>query len=312
MSRSTNPKRGLAPRKADVVGVEVSVTTPQETVDEVILAAIERRHLAVTALAVHGLVTAATDDDFRAIVGEIDIVAPDGQPVRWALNVLHDARLSQRVYGPDLMRSLCSEAAQRGIPIFLYGSTRETCRKLAGALPRQYPGLQIADCQPDRFREATPDEDAEDRRRIRASGAGIVFVGRGCPRQERFIAKHRDHVAAPLVAVGAAFDYLAGNLRRPPPWVQRAGLEWAWRLSLEPRRLWKRYVVTNSTFVTLLAGQVLRKWARRSAHDGKPAENDETSHSGLAQLMATTFRTPLNAQNRQTTDVASRGSVDHG
>ena len=143
--------------------------------------------------------------------------------------------------------------------IFLFGSTPETCRAVAEELPGRYPGLRIAGVHPDRFRDATPAEDADDVRRIHESGADIVLVGRGCPRQERWVAQHRGVVQAPMLAVGAAFDYIAGNLQRPPRYLQRAGLEWLFRLSHEPRRLFRRYLVHNSLFCLLLAREVLQK-----------------------------------------------------
>jgi exopolysaccharide biosynthesis WecB/TagA/CpsF family protein len=143
--------------------------------------------------------------------------------------------------------------------VYLFGSTADTCRTVAGELPRRYPGLRVAGVQPDRFRDATAEEDTEDIQRILASGADIVLVGRGCPRQERWVALHRGLLPVPMLAVGAAFDYIAGNITRPPRWMQRVGLEWLFRLYQEPRRLFRRYLVHNSLFCLMLAREMLQK-----------------------------------------------------
>jgi len=199
------------------------------------------------------------DAELGDLINSIELVTPDGQPVRWAINMLHNTALSERVYGPDLVAAVCAAAAMERMSVYLFGSTAETCRAVAEELPRRYPGLRIAGVQPDRFRDATADEDTEDVQRIRASGADIVLVGRGCPRQERWVALHRGLVPTPMLAVGAAFDYIAGNIAQPPRWMQRAGLEWFFRLSQEPRRLFRRYLIHNSLFCLLLAREVLLK-----------------------------------------------------
>jgi N-acetylglucosaminyldiphosphoundecaprenol N-acetyl-beta-D-mannosaminyltransferase len=233
---------------ASLFNIGISVVTMDIAVEAIIKAAAQRRSTAVTALAVHGLIEALHDWEMREAIAKMDIVTPDGQPVRWALNILCGTRLPDRVYGPDLMRALCRRAAHEGIAVYVFGSTQDTCDRLVAKLCEDHPGLKIAGIQPDRFREATADEDTADVQAMNRSGAGIVFVGRGCPRQEKWIAARKGRVAAVTVAVGAAFDFIAGNRSEPPRWIQRAGLQWLWRLILDPRRLWKRYFVTNSWF----------------------------------------------------------------
>jgi exopolysaccharide biosynthesis WecB/TagA/CpsF family protein len=245
--------------KVFLFGVGISVTNYCKSRQVIMGAAREGRSLAVSALATHGLTEAARDSSFRDVVNSIDLVTPDGQPVRWAMNALYGTGLTDRVYGPDLVAEVCSAAAREGMSVYLFGSSAATCSAVADELPRRYPGLRIAGLQADRFREATLEEDQQDVDRICASGADIVLVGRGCPRQERWVASHRGVVAAPMLAVGAAFDYIAGNLVRPPAWVQRAGLEWFFRLCQEPRRLARRYVVHNALFCLLIAREVIRK-----------------------------------------------------
>jgi N-acetylglucosaminyldiphosphoundecaprenol N-acetyl-beta-D-mannosaminyltransferase len=253
---------GVVPHKRRVFEVDVSVTDYDEVTAAILEAGRRRRSFGVTALATHGLMEAAGDPDFARVVNNLDIVTPDGQPVRWALNRLHGVGLSERVYGPDLMLAVCAGAADAGIGIYLLGSTRETCDALANRLHRQFPELRIADVQPDRFREATPEEDAADVERINGSGAGIVFVGRGCPRQERWVEAHLGRVTGAMVAVGAAFDYHAGNHPKPPAWMQRVGLEWLFRLAIEPRRLFRRYAVTNTRYLVRLGGEMAHRILR--------------------------------------------------
>jgi N-acetylglucosaminyldiphosphoundecaprenol N-acetyl-beta-D-mannosaminyltransferase len=245
--------------KVPLFGIGISVTDYAGACAAIMQAARARRSYAVSALATHGLTTAARDAELGELVNSIEMVTPDGQPVRWAMNMLHHTALSERVYGPDLVAAVCAAAASEGMGIYLFGSTPETCRAVAEELPRRYPGLRIAGVQPDRFRDATPDEDLADIERIAGSAAHIVLVGRGCPRQERWVALHRGLVPAPMLAVGAAFDYIAGNIPRPPRWMQRAGLEWLFRLSQEPTRLYRRYLVHNSLFCLMLARELIQK-----------------------------------------------------
>jgi exopolysaccharide biosynthesis WecB/TagA/CpsF family protein len=244
------PGRG---EKVDLFGVGVTVTDYDDATDRIMEAARDRRSYAVSALAVHGLMEAADDAEFRAEVNRIELVTPDGQPVRWAMNAIHRAGLDDRVYGPDLTWRVIEASAAGGVGIFLFGSTQETCDAFAAEITRRYPSAVISGIQADRFRDATPEEDAADVDRINASGAGVVLVGRGCPRQEKWVSHHRGRVHAAMLAVGAAFDYGAGNLTSPPGWVQRTGLQWLYRLIQEPGRLWRRYLYTNSRFLLRFA-----------------------------------------------------------
>ncbi|MBV9173882.1 MAG: WecB/TagA/CpsF family glycosyltransferase [Chloroflexi bacterium] len=213
--------------------------------------------LLLAATSVHGLTMAATDSDFRTVLNSVDLVTPDGQPVRWALNVLHGAGLQDRVYGPTLMRQVCETAATEGVSVYFYGSRPEVLERLVDRLHVTLPGLRIAGYSSPPFRALTPEEDAAEVARIKASGAQIVFVGLGCPRQERWAYDHRSLLARPLVCVGAAFDFHAGTLRQAPAWMQARGLEWFFRLLMEPRRLWRRYAKHIPIFVILVSRQYL-------------------------------------------------------
>jgi exopolysaccharide biosynthesis WecB/TagA/CpsF family protein len=246
--------------KRNVLGVQVDAVDYSAAVDKIMTAAREQRPLAVTALAVHGVMTGVQDPAHGARLNAFDLVTPDGQPVRWALNSLHRAELADRVYGPELTLRVLAECAFEGLPVYFYGSTDDTLQRLSGKLAERLPSLQIAGMEPSKFRTAAPGEAEEIAERIRSSGARVVLVGLGCPRQEIFVYAMRPLVDAPLLAVGAAFDYHAGQLRKPPPWMQRHGLEWLWRLGLEPGRLWKRYVLLNPQYLARLGAQKAKLW----------------------------------------------------
>ena len=252
------------PAKYDILGVQVSATTYDEAVEAVVHAA-KRGHGAIVSFhAVHALVTASSDARLREAVNGFELLAPDGQPVRWALHWLHGVRLADRVYGPEMMLLLCSRAAREGASVYLYGSTPAAIDALCRQLPARFPGLAIAGAESPPYRALTPEEDDAVVQRINASGAGMVFVGLGAPKQDWFAHDHRGRIAAVQICVGAAFDFHAGLLPMAPTWMQRAGLEWLFRLAKEPKRLWKRYLVTNSVFLLKLAA-ALAKLARAAA-----------------------------------------------
>jgi N-acetylglucosaminyldiphosphoundecaprenol N-acetyl-beta-D-mannosaminyltransferase len=257
----TNQGGGMIDKgKRNVLGVLVDVVDYTAATEKVLAAAREHRPLALTALAVHGVMTGVQDRSHNARLNSFDVVTPDGQPVRWALNSLHGAALADRVYGPTLTGLVVAAAAAEGLPVYLYGSTTPTLDRLTAALSAEYPGLKIAGAEPSKFRPAQPGEARDIATRISASGARIVLVGLGCPRQEQFVYAMRPLIDAPLLAVGAAFDYHAGQLRQPPPWMQKRGLEWLWRLGLEPRRLWRRYLLLNPAYLARLASQKAHVW----------------------------------------------------
>ena len=246
--------------KNSVLGVLVDATTYDEAAEAVTSAARDGRPFALTALAVHGVMTGVLDPAHNARLNSFDVVTPDGQPVRWGLNLLHGAGLTDRVYGPTLTLRVLARCAAEGLPIYLYGSTDETLGRLVPALEKMFPALKFAGAEPSKFRTARPGEATEIADRIRASGARVVLVGLGCPRQEIFAYAMRPLLDMPQLAVGAAFDYHAGLLRKPPPWMQKRGLEWLWRLGLEPRRLWRRYVILNPAYLARLFAQKTGLW----------------------------------------------------
>ncbi len=203
----------------------------------------------VSALAVHGLMTSLSDSRLGSLINKIDLIVPDGQPVRWALNSFYKLGMKDRVYGPQLTLHVLEKANQKGLGIFLYGSNQTTSDLFREFIERNFPNAPVVGQHIDRFREATEEEDLADIEWINSSGAHVVLVGRGCPRQEFWVANHKGKVNAAMMAVGAAFDFHAGTLAQAPKWMQDNGLEWLFRLVKEPKRLWKRYMVTNSRFI---------------------------------------------------------------
>jgi N-acetylglucosaminyldiphosphoundecaprenol N-acetyl-beta-D-mannosaminyltransferase len=256
----TVARTGVGQGKRSVLGVLVDVTDYQDATERILQAARERRLFAVTALAVHGVMTGVQDRAHGARLNSFDLVTPDGQPVRMALNLLYRAGLGDRVYGPTLTLKVVERAAAEGLPIYLYGSTEPTLERLVPALEGMFPGLKIAGVEASKFRVSEPGEAVEIAERIKASGARLVLVGLGCPRQEVFTYAMRPLLDMPLLAVGAAFDYHAGLLKNPPAWMQKYALEWLWRLGLEPKRLWKRYVLLNPAYLARLGAQKTGLW----------------------------------------------------
>ncbi len=246
--------------KRNLLGVLIDAVDREAAVQRVVDAAVARRGLAVSALAVHGVMTGRGDPGRQGLLNELDLVVPDGQPVRWGLNLLHRTRLRSAVRGTDLTLGVLEAAAENDLPVFFYGSRQEVVDSLAANLRGRFPRLRVAGTEPSKFRAVSPEERRAIVARIRDSGARIAFVGLGCPRQEVFVHELHSELSMPLLAVGAAFDYLAGSLRQPPRAVQRAGLEWLWRLALEPRRLWRRYLLLNPAYLSLLALQAARVW----------------------------------------------------
>ena len=253
-------------RQRNLLGIQVSSTDYAGACEAIRIAAEQRRPLAVTALAVHGVMTGVLDPAHRSRLNALDMVLPDGQPVRWGLNLLYGEGLKDRVCGPQLMLDVCAMAARTGLSIGFYGNRPAVLEELCGKLLARFPGLRIAACMPSRFGRVDQLEQAAVAAAIEDSGTDILFVGLGCPRQEVWVYENRDRLRMPILAVGAALDFHAGRIALAPGWMQRAGLEWCFRLWQEPRRLWRRYILLNPLYLAMLAAQKLR--LRRYAADG--------------------------------------------
>jgi N-acetylglucosaminyldiphosphoundecaprenol N-acetyl-beta-D-mannosaminyltransferase len=238
--------------KKNVLGVLVDAVDYEAAIHDIMEAAYQRRALAVSALAVHGLITGVLDPEQKYRLNSFDLILADGQPVRWALNWLYGSGLPERVYGPDLTIKVCGEAARLSMPVYFYGSTQEILNSLKRRLTADFPNLQICGMAPSKFRSTSECEKREVVCGIKRSGAALAFVGLGCPRQEVWTYEYAQELSIPVVSVGAAFAFHAGAMRQAPRWMQRRGLEWLFRLGCEPRRLWRRYLLLNPLYLFLL------------------------------------------------------------
>ena len=247
-----------------ILGTRVDATDYGEAAERICRWAGRGESRYVCAANVHMVMEGRDDPAFRAVVNGADLVTADGMPLAWALRLL-GVRGARRVYGPDLMLAVCARAEAEGIPVGLHGGSPEALAALEAELARRFPRLRVAHRASPPFRSLSPREKEAARGEIAGSGARILFVGLGCPRQERWMADERGHVPAVMLGVGAAFDFLSGRKRQAPPLLQKAGLEWAFRLATEPRRLWRRYLLHNPRFAVLMALQLARAARRRPA-----------------------------------------------
>jgi N-acetylglucosaminyldiphosphoundecaprenol N-acetyl-beta-D-mannosaminyltransferase len=251
--------------RVDVLGVGISCVDLPSTVDIFAdwIANAQRQYVCVTGM--HGVMESQTDTALRDIHNAAGLTTPDGMPMVWA-GRRAGAGIS-RVYGPDLMDAVLSKAVQAGWSSYFLGGSEDVLAKLVATLGARYPGLAVAGLESPPFRPLSDDEDKAIVNRINAAAPDIVWVGLGTPKQERFMASHRDRLDAPvLVGVGAAFDLVAGTLPQAPHWMQRNGLEWAFRLGAEPRRLWRRYLLNGPRF----AVEMVRRPPRLIPSGGAP------------------------------------------
>ena len=242
-------------RRQTVLTGLVNVVTLEQVLTCIGSWALERQSRYICFCNVHSIVYTTQNDEFRKAVNEADLALPDGTPVAWAIRLRHSQQ--SRIAGPDLMLACLARAAGRGELVFFLGSTANTLLRLHASLSARFPTLKIAGMYSPPFRELTEEEDAAIVSCINDSGARVLFVGFGCPKQEKWMAAHRGSVRAVMLGVGAAFDYHAGTLKRAPEWMQSLGLEWLHRLCSDPRRLWKRYLVTNVLFTLCAVRQSL-------------------------------------------------------
>ena len=243
--------------KKNILGVLINPVDPATAAQMIIDAALERHSFPVSALAVHGVMTGAMDHTQLYRLNRFALLVADGQPVRWALNFLHHAGLKQRVYGPNLMLDVLALAEKEGLPVYFYGSTHDVLERLCANVEKRFPRIQIAGAERSTFGRIPPETAGQVADRIRKSGARIIFVGLGCPRQEVWAYEFSERLGVPIVAVGAAFPFIAGALRQAPRWMQDIGLEWLFRLAAEPRRLWRRYLLLGPVYFALVFWQWL-------------------------------------------------------
>ena len=260
-----------AVEKNNLLGVLVDGVDRESAAELIIESAQQGRGYAVSALAVHGVMEGVLDPAHLYRLNHFELVVADGQPVRWALNMLHSVGLRERVYGPNLTLDVLARAARERIPVYFYGSTPDVLSLLRANLRAKFPALVVAGAEPSTFSRGSAETADQIAHKIKRSGAQIVFAGLGCPRQEVWAYEFRERLAMPIIAVGAAFPYLAGTMRQAPKWMQDRGLEWLFRLCAEPRRLWRRYLLLSPAYLFLLACQLV---GFRFHTTGKPPDGE--------------------------------------
>lgn len=239
-----------------VIGTHIDAVGWRSACDIIFSWASRRESRYVCICNVHSVITGVRDTSFANVLNNADMATPDGAPIAWMMRRLGHSQQA-RINGPDLMWLCCKEAALKKQEVFLYGGSEETLSRLRLNLLDCFPDLQIAGAISPPYRTLSDEEDASVVDCINVSGAQIVFVGLGCPKQERWMAQHRGRINAVMVGVGAAFDYHAGTIIRAPEWMQNHGLEWLYRLASDPGRLWKRYLVSNTLFIGMAAKQLI-------------------------------------------------------
>jgi N-acetylglucosaminyldiphosphoundecaprenol N-acetyl-beta-D-mannosaminyltransferase len=249
----------LTPPTVTVVGVPLALTDYEDTLDWIDAAVTARERGYVCVCNVHTVMASDEDPELKRALLASSMNLPDGQPLVWAINALGNS-LEGRVYGPELMARACARSTRRAHRFYLYGGRNQGALvQLALNLRRRYPGVKIVGGHSPPHRPLSFEEEEAVIAEINGSGADVVWVGIGVPKQEKWMARMRERLTAPvLVGVGAAFDFHAGLVPQAPGWLQGAGLEWAYRLAHEPRRLWRRYVRYNPRFVRAFAWQLAR------------------------------------------------------
>jgi N-acetylglucosaminyldiphosphoundecaprenol N-acetyl-beta-D-mannosaminyltransferase len=246
-----------------LLGVPVDAVSGSEAISTILAWGQARSSRYVVFANAHVVVTATQDVEFANTVRLADLTLPDGAPVAWMLRRLGYPH-QERVCGPDLTWDLLARCAESGQAVYFYGSTDETLGRLMHQITTAFPELHIAGSESPPFRLLSQEETDASVSRINASGAALVFVGLGCPKQEHWMRQQCGEIKAVMLGVGAAFDFHAGTVSRAPRWMRRHGLEWLHRLITEPRRLWRRYLITNTLFVWGACRRLLMQRSLRS------------------------------------------------
>lgn len=241
-------------QKVNVLGIDFAVVDYDSASDIIVQAASRKESYSVFALPVHGIIENQTDVEMKEATRTANMIVPDGQPVRWCMNHFHNVGLEERVYGPTLMLHVLNKANALGLRAFLYGGkSDETVSKFSAFIQDRYPNIVICGT----YREDDPAGDTLTAETVNEKQPHLLLVGRGCPLQEKWISSNHGKINAAMMAVGAAFSFHAGETAQAPQWMQDRGLEWLHRLMTEPRRLWKRYLITNTMFLYLVCQKKL-------------------------------------------------------
>ncbi|MEO6329967.1 MAG: WecB/TagA/CpsF family glycosyltransferase [Ginsengibacter sp.] len=256
-------------QKIEILKFQVNLGKYQDFVDEIIAKGESRTNSYVCVASVHQLMEAHANPSFAKICYEADIVTPDGMPITWALKWIHNIR-QDRVAGMDLLPDLLREAEKKGLSVFFYGSTQAMLDQTESYIQKKFPDLRLAGLYSPPFRDLTQAEENEIAGIINNSNAHLVFVVLGCPKQEKWMSVMKPKINSTLIGVGGALPVFIGAQERAPKWMQKAGLEWVFRFGQEPGRLWKRYLITNTSFIYYLIKEKLKMKTGPGSHTGVP------------------------------------------
>jgi N-acetylglucosaminyldiphosphoundecaprenol N-acetyl-beta-D-mannosaminyltransferase len=244
-----------------IIGSPVTALPFDAQMETILHWASDRTSRIVCVANVHMLVEARLDPDLADVLKTADLVTPDGMPLVWMMNLL-GTRGQDRVAGMDILMSLCRQSRSHDVSIFFLGSHDTILGRMRQRLEREFPNVHIAGMEPLPFRPLTIEEDEAIIQKVNESGAGIVMLSLGCPKQELWMAQHKDKIEAVMIGLGGAFPVYAGIHRWAPSWIRQSGLEWLYRLVQEPRRLWKRYGTTIPPFMCLALKQLLASYLK--------------------------------------------------
>lgn len=241
-----------------LLGVKLREITKDDLIGKVLIWARNREKRYICFVNVHMIIESYEDKAFRMVLEKADILSPDGMPIAWWMR-RNGFSNQERLSGPDVMNELCRLSANEGIGVGLLGGTKKTLEILTEKLKVKYPKLNIVYKYSPPFRKLKKEEMTEIAKKINSKGVQILFVGLGCPKQEKWMYKNVNVIHAVQLGVGAAFDFNAGLIKKAPKWIQSIGMEWFFRFIMEPKRLWKRYLLGNSKFIYLVLKEILRK-----------------------------------------------------
>ncbi|WP_159476905.1 WecB/TagA/CpsF family glycosyltransferase [Dyadobacter sp. 3J3] len=244
--------------KKFIISLNITTGSYQMFIDNILSLINEINSCYICVANVHMLVEAHNDPEFASIVNKAAITTPDGMPLVWSMNLLHGIK-QDRVAGMDLLPDLLTETQKQKIPVYFYGGTQEMLDKTEQFMYTNYPGSVIAGLHSPPFRPLTKIEEDYVAEKINKSGARLLFVALGCPKQEKWMASMKGRVMMPMIGIGGALPVMVGLQKRAPEWFQKASLEWLFRLSQEPKRLFRRYAVTNTKFLFLLFSAKVRQ-----------------------------------------------------
>lgn len=243
--------------RQEILNIPIDVISWDEIISCISLWAKERSTRIICICNVHSVITAQNNTEFRASILNSDIATPDGAPLAWVIRK-YGHKNQNRINGPDLMWRYCEHIQNKEESIFIYGSSKDSLSLLIKNLLYSFPNIKIAGSFSPPYRQLTTEEDQVITNKINESGASVVWVGLGCPKQEIWMSSHYNKIHAVMIGVGAAFDYHAGTIKRAPIWMQRYGMEWFFRMISEPKRLMRRYIVTNSLFIVGISLQLFK------------------------------------------------------